>query len=267
MPKFFVFSDCHGFYDELIKALKKAKYNKNNPNHFLVGCGDYWDRGQQNREVMNYLNSIPDSNKVLVKGNHEILIAQAIKRRYPFWNDHPNGTFNTVLELANLAGDVDFAASCDKIKDEVETWISKMPNYFETENYVFCHSSIPYILKQEWRKASNKDWEKAMWGNPFLESNNFYNDKTIVFGHFHCSFAWNLKKAREIIQKLKDEKRDPIFDYESPEENEDGEFGKNAIFDPYYGTGALGTKYIGIDACTAHTHKVNVIVLEDDFLK
>ena len=36
MPKFFVFSDVHGFYDEFVKALDEAGYDKNNPEHWLI---------------------------------------------------------------------------------------------------------------------------------------------------------------------------------------------------------------------------------------
>lgn len=61
-------------------------------------------------------------------------------------------------------------------------------------------------------------------------------DKTIVFGHWHCSTGW--AKSEGYV-----------------------EFGENAKFDPYYGNG-----FISIDACTAYSGKCNAIVLEDDFL-
>ena len=39
------------------------------------------------------------------------------------------------------------------------------------------------------------------------------------------------------------------------------EFGEGADFSPYYGDGV-----IAIDACTAYSGNVNVLVLEDDLL-
>jgi hypothetical protein len=39
------------------------------------------------------------------------------------------------------------------------------------------------------------------------------------------------------------------------------EFEEDAIWDPYYANGI-----IAIDGCTAHTGKVNVLVLEDEFI-
>ena len=59
--------------------------------------------------------------------------------------------------------------------------------------------------------------------------------KTIVCGHWHCSYG-----HREF-------------------EGNGSEFGEDADFSPYYGKGI-----IVLDACTAVSGKVNVIVLEDE---
>ena len=45
MPKFFVVSDVHGFYDELLNALDDAGFDSENTDHYLISCGDNFDRG------------------------------------------------------------------------------------------------------------------------------------------------------------------------------------------------------------------------------
>ena len=45
MAVFFVVSDVHSFYDEMMIALKEKKFNINNDNHIFVSCGDLLDRG------------------------------------------------------------------------------------------------------------------------------------------------------------------------------------------------------------------------------
>jgi len=40
MKKFFVFSDVHGFYKELMKALDDKGFDMENPNHYIISCGD-----------------------------------------------------------------------------------------------------------------------------------------------------------------------------------------------------------------------------------
>ena len=55
MPKFFVTSDVHGYYDEMKNALDNAGFDPENEEHWIVVCGDLWDRGSQPVEVMRYL--------------------------------------------------------------------------------------------------------------------------------------------------------------------------------------------------------------------
>lgn len=38
--KIFCISDVHSFFNEMIKALDEAGFDKNNSNHLLVVCGD-----------------------------------------------------------------------------------------------------------------------------------------------------------------------------------------------------------------------------------
>lgn len=44
-------SDIHSYYNEMIDALNKASFDKDNENHILVVCGDLFDRGKQTLEI------------------------------------------------------------------------------------------------------------------------------------------------------------------------------------------------------------------------
>lgn len=124
-----------------------------------------------------------------------------------------------------------------------------MVNYYETAHHVFVHSFVPLFIDKshythiknwnpDWRNASDEDWSEACWGNPFELAEEFWKeDKKLVFGHWHTSWA------RHNYEGLP-------------------EFGEGAVFDPYY-----GDNYIGIDACTAASGQVNVLVLEDELLE
>jgi hypothetical protein len=240
--KIFAISDIHGFYDEMIEALDKAGFDKDNPEHWLVTCGDHFDRGRQPSRVMRYLLDLP--RKVLVKGNHEQLLLDCIDRGYPEYHDMSNGTAQTILDLAEV---YDFDLACDRIRSRVKRFVDQTVNYFETKNHIFVHSWIPTISQNDmflkydenWRDATDNRWDNAMWGNPFdmhfLDLNQ--TGKTIVFGHWHCS------TGHKMLGRCNDE------------------FNGDAIWEPCYAEGI-----IGIDRCTAHTGKCNVIVLEDEFL-
>lgn len=250
MPKFFVMSDIHGFYDEMITALDEAGFDKNNEDHWIITCGDHFDRGEQPLQVLEFLQSLP--RKILVKGNHETLLLELLQRGFPYVYDWQNGTSLTVMNMAPDTGS--FGEACTVVYAKVKDFIDGMVNYFETDKYIFVHSWIPlkcnddlpmhymrnrkYEFNPNWREAHHSDWENARWGNPytFIEK-GWLPEKTIVFGHWHCSTGWAKAEGRS-------------------------EFGKDAKFDPFYGDG-----FISIDACTAHSGKCNVIVIEDEFLK
>ena len=62
--KYFAFGDTHGYYDELMTSLQEAGYQIFNPDHCLIGLGDYFDRGSQSKEILEFLNTVP--RKVLL---------------------------------------------------------------------------------------------------------------------------------------------------------------------------------------------------------
>ena len=249
--KFFVLSDIHGFYDEMIKALNDAGFDPNNKEHWLVTCGDHFDRGSQPLQVMNYLQGL--ERKVLIRGNHEHLLEDCCHRGYYEMYDHSNGTLGTILRLGG--GDVGntFEECCKTTLTATRAFRKSMVNYFETKNHIFVHSWIPlkcndnlpmYYTKNrkfefnpDWRNANDDDWTTAMWGNPYELAEQFLPDKTVVFGHFHTSY--------------------PRHVYENKPE-----WGAGSDFSIYRGDG-----YIAIDACCAYSGKINVLVLEDEFLE
>lgn len=253
MPKFFVMSDIHGFYDEMKSALDESGFDENNPEHWLISCGDEWDRGPKPIEVMRFLSGL--ERKIIIRGNHTILFEDLCERGYYEWYDSSNGTLGTVKKIGCYSSMYTFDLCCIKALERTKKYRNNMVNYFETKNHIFVHSWIPLIIEDDypkyytrdreyhfnpnWRNATEKEWEQAMWGNPFKIAEQGLNqtDKTIVFGHWHCSTGWAKAEGRS-------------------------EFGEDATFEPYFGDG-----FISIDACTAHSGKCNVVVIEDEFLE
>ena len=69
--KVVIFGDIHGCYDPLKYYFDKNPFN-DNTNYIF--CGDYLDRGIQNKEVLEFLISIKDKkNCVFLEGNHECI--------------------------------------------------------------------------------------------------------------------------------------------------------------------------------------------------
>lgn len=246
MPKFFVTSDTHSYYTPLKKALDEKGFDPNNKDHWLIVCGDAFDRGEESKEVLHFLMSL--ERKILVKGNHDTLLEECCMRKFYYSHDVSNGTKKTICDIGGAGYGRPFEECCQITWNKLARYRELLVNYFETQKYIFVHSWIPIISQNGsyyqynygWRIATDDRWEEAMWGNPFdmhlLNLNQ--TGKTIVFGHWHCS------TGHKMLSHCNDE------------------FDGDAIWEPCYAEGI-----IGIDRCTAYTGEVNVIVLEDEFLE
>lgn len=248
--KYFACADIHGFFNEWIKALDEAGFDINNPNHKCVICGDLFDRGKQPQQIINYILSHKDSF-LIIRGNHEDLLEDCISQLEQGVNiSHHhwlNGTLETIGQLSNtnkfdlVSGVYNYKEIKQSMKKYFEL-ISNAKDFIETNNYIFVHGWIPvienpYQYDKYWRNAKPEMWNKARWQNPIeMYKNEVYEpNKIIVCGHWHCSALWH---------------------EQNPELYE--EFGEKANFRPF-----IIDKMIALDACTIHSKKVNVVVLED----
>lgn len=264
--KIFVASDIHSFFTAFKKELDKKGFEANNPEHLLVICGDVFDRGPESKEVYEYLNSL--TNVVLVKGNHELLMEEVWQRGHCERRDISNGTLRTIADMFEEMVAYD-THDCIKMSQKVlEPFFAKYVNYFETKKYIFVHGWIPcetfggadkpwYLQKRDfkynpdWRNCNDVEWQGAMWING-INAGYIHKilepGKTIVCGHWHCSYGHYFKALKKAL------KNDTDLEVE--------EFGDTAIWRPFKAKGI-----IAIDRCTAHTNECNVLVLEDELLE
>lgn len=267
--KIFAVSDIHSYFTALKTALDDKGFEPNSAEHLLVVCGDVFDRGPESKEVFSFLDNL--TNVVMVKGNHEDLMEEVWRRGYCQSHDQSNGTFRTIVDMFGDDANHDIHDAIKLSEKILQPFFNKMVNYFETKNFIFVHGWIPCdafnnhkpwyqrnrVLKYnpEWRKSSDAEWAAARWINGikagYVDNNKVIEPgKVIVCGHWHCSYGNYWKAVKEAIAAGKS-----IFDVSIDE------FGDSACFDPFKADGILA-----IDACTAHTNKVNVVVLEDELL-
>lgn len=249
--KIFAISDMHSYLTPTLKALQDAGWNENNPEHIIVVCGDALDRGNETAEMVKWLIDLINKGKLIyVKGNHDILMQQMLDRGYSEWHDKHNGTEKSYYQLLNAHTDMMDGRKPDEIVREVlQPLYDKMVSYLETERFVFCHSWVPlykvgktnpiYTYREDWRNATDEEFELAMWSNPFEMAEQGLNQtgKVLIFGHFHTTYPRHKYRGED-------------------------EFGPNANFDIYYGDG-----YIAIDGCIAAPNgKINILTIEDEFI-
>lgn len=256
--KYYVTADVHGYFSELKEALEEKGFFTDTSPHKLIICGDLYDRGKEANTLQEFVLDLLSKNQIiLIRGNHEDLALELLHnwhlRSYNRYYHHTNGTIDTVCQLTGNTF-LTITSDCEKVGRDfmqnpyIQLIIPAMVNYYETEHYIFTHGWIPctpisispyvkeFIPIENWRNANSDVWEKAHWinGMEAAHSGAIVEGKTIVCGHWHCSFG------------------------HANYENDGGEFDNNPNFSPYYGNGI-----IALDACTPISHKVNCIVIED----
>ena len=247
--KYYITADVHGFYTEFHKALDEAGYFTDPEPHKLIILGDLFDRGQEAVEMQRFLLRLMEQDAViLVRGNHEDLFEDlaTVDKGRPVRHHLSNGTFGTALQLTGFSAGQAYVRSRDFAAAARETPYFRqiLPatlDYYETERYLFVHGWIPcgqawdgLPYRPDWREATGAEWREARWINGMDAARSCKEEKTVLCGHFHCSYGH------------------AVYEYRG------SEFGPDADFSPYYGRGV-----IALDACTAYSKKMNVIVLED----
>ncbi len=256
--KYYVTADVHGYFSELKAALTEQGFFEDQEPHKLVICGDLYDRGTEALQLQKFILDLLEKDQViLIRGNHEDLALNLLhnwhRHGYLQSHHHTNGTINTLCQLTGIQGRKLYT-NAEKVGQTflqdpyIQKLIPAMVNYYETNHYVFVHGWIPctpvsianhqkeYVPIADWRNADKAMWDKARWINGMEAAHGGITEpgKTIVCGHWHCSFG------------------------HSRYENDGGEFNNHPNFAPYYGEGI-----IALDACTPISKKVNCIVIED----
>ncbi len=257
--KYYVMADIHSFYTEMIEALTKAGYFEDQGEKKIIICGDLFDRGLEALKLQEFVLELMKKDQIiLIKGNHEDLAIDLLnnwhRKSYAASHHNSNGTVHTVMQLTNTANIDELYYRPEVVYKKfantpfITKIIPSMIDYYETENYIFVHGWIPcerevidyyntkYTPINDWRNTTEEKWDRSRWINGMEAHHHgiFEKGKTIVCGHYHCSFGHTYydENATEATA-MKD-------------------------FTPYYNEGI-----IAIDACTVRSKIVNCLVIED----
>ena len=261
--KLFFCSDIHGGYTPLVRALLSAGFDENNINHKLIVLGDIFDRLDENVEVYEYLKQLTDNNRAIVTtGNHHKFLIDFLEGSINPFNYLHNGLNTTLADFWHRTQPFESWCLIDKQCDmthgsyaewakicrddinneypELLPWLKSLPRFFESENYIGVHGAIDTKV-DDWHKPhcyryNLRDWDALEFDDgSFFGSEIRNTDKTVVIGHFGTD---ELRKTYGI---------DDGGGYDILK-REDG-------------------RVIAIDATTVISHKVNVLVIEDNLLE
>lgn len=265
MLQYFCVSDVHSYFSILQKTLDDNGFDINNPDHVLVVCGDLFDRGDESSALYEFVRSLPDERFIYIRGNHEDLLIDCFNQIQDCEIISPhhisNGTVKTIMDLSGVS-EKDYIQfvydpysairgnALDKIPKIINYINKKCVNYVEIGDFIFVHGWIPfakeelhtgkikYTLLPNWRDCN---WNRARWENGMDAWHHGIKleGRTIVCGHWHCSWGWShIRQERQ----------------EFPQKNKTNWLDSFEVF--------ADDGIIALDACTTYSGKINCIVLE-----
>ncbi len=253
--KYFVISDIHSNYDQMITALNKKEFDYNDPNQKIIIVGDAFDKGSKPVKMYLFIKEMIVKNKLIwVVGNHEFLILKRLEEQV--FNNH-NDTYETLLKLAeynsNKTNLTDVEVFEEIKKMNLETFMKdNLVPFYELGDYIFAHGFIPTkknLILPNWKDVEFNSWYSATTKNgvkKVMVEGLRIPGKTLVCGHARSSYG-NVRKNYDV--SIWDDKMfDKLQKYKNNME----------MFEPYYGDGV-----IGIDGCCSETGNINCIVIEE----
>ena len=260
MKKYFAVSDIHSFYPMANTALNKEGFDRTNPDHVVIICGDAFDRGDFSVELFAFMKQLKEENRlVYVRGNHEDLLEELVfdirKMRHIGRHHISNGTVNTIADFLDcsvydiLCRTFDWNVFEERMTELLSFINDCSVDYFELGNTVFVHGWVPTTTDVEGKEVVHENWRDGGWRDArWPNGMKLFHDKlvppdmtTVVCGHWHTSFAW------------------------STYEDVCPEWGELAKFDAYIKYDKdTKTRIVALDACTAYSKKINCVVFDED---
>lgn len=186
MKRTLVISDIHGelaLFEELLQIIE---YNSDQDQ--LILLGDYIDRGNDSKGVLNKVMKLKDEGAVVLIGNHEDMMVRALvngeERVWKNWINRNGGT--ETLKSYGFA-EVDFKVEEDEpfVKPSIHSkeleehlhFIQNLDTYFEWKDMIFVHAGV-----HPEKPIEESDPQDLIWIRDIFH-NDYRGEKTVVFGH------------------------------------------------------------------------------------
>lgn len=198
-------------------------------------------------KCLRFVNALPRERKILIRGNHEVLMRQMIFRDdYPRTHDIKNGTWNSAIDITRA----DYVEVMRAMRKNNEWWeyYNSCVNYAEIDNYILVHGWVPITstldgprVREGWNDpdvCDDSDWESAAWlnGMAMWQDGARIEGKTIICGHWNSS--WGHKNIHKTCQD---------------------QYSGDAIHYAFIDDGI-----VALDACTVVSHKINCFIIETE---
>ena len=204
--KLFAVSDVHGHFTALSEALDRAGFDSANEDHIFVSCGDLFDRGTENVKVYEFVRSL--ERKILIRGNHEDMLRDALKCGRMDADGMTNGTDKTVKEFFGrnaIDGKWNINVTDRERLSQLVDFLDSTIDFHEEGKYIFTHGWLPDVFEGRlptvdplWRETSEAKWKRAHWSEwqQYYGAGVLLDGRIIVCGHRPARLAHNYDASR-----------------------------------------------------------------------
>jgi serine/threonine protein phosphatase 1 len=170
MARLFAISDIHGcynpFYELVTKTIKLKKSDQ------LILLGDYVDRGQQSKEVIDFILDLEKNgfNVTSLTGNHEAMLLDSYKKPeiFPLWLMNGGAATLASFGIKNIVD----------IEEKYLEFFNTLGFYKILGNIIFVHAGFNDFAIDPFSEKHTMIWEcRNSYENPALTG------KTIIHGH------------------------------------------------------------------------------------
>lgn len=206
MTRYFAIGDLHGHFDEFQALLEKLRIEKNfdiTTDHLLL-LGDLVDNGPKSKDIVSYcielLQNHPETFHPL-QGNHDEMFVDACKygckkyqpglwynqggqetlksygirnkqiQTHPIYNDDPD-------DVQSVTEGYEVVIPRDHLN-----WLEKLPRYYQTDRYFFCHAGLPPFPLSEIDLDDPTVQDDLIWIRGAFYASNIDFGKKVIFAH------------------------------------------------------------------------------------
>ena len=170
MNRLFAVSDIHGcfttFHELIVKVLDLKRTDQ------LILLGDYIDRGERSKEVIDFIIDLTGKgfNIVTLRGNHEQMLLDAYydQEELSLWFLNRGETTLMSFGINDIR----------EIGKRYLDFFSGTVFYHRIMDYLFVHAGFNDLLKDPFSDNYHMIWECRP-----SYSGHFFNGKTIIHGH------------------------------------------------------------------------------------
>jgi len=182
----FAIGDIHGCFDSLKELIEsKIQLQKNDK---LILLGDYIDRGDKSKEVVDYIIELQEKGFDIIPlmGNHEAMLLDAYKNEK-----------NTSIWILNGGDETLKSFDISSLKDTESKYIKFFEDlryYYTFEKYLFVHAGFNDNVLNPFT-----DYYSMLWKCKKSYTNSLLANKTIIHGHNPISVS---KCEDRVLSKL-----------------------------------------------------------------